>query len=217
MTPGRKVGIWEHATTTEGRCIREIDLGREERVDHLFVPEEGLVDQTPAKGPLLVLTSQRVISFNQVDGHQETTLMPLADLKGSTIKKEGRSLNSLMQGLFLMLVGVLAYFFVGLFVVTSGSIIIPVAVGAAIIFAGVLSTTRYFFWEPEGAITFIAFRGDTWEINFPYRGTKAVEDSSRVVNSFFRLKDEPDGHGKDNFPIEGYSFSHEEDPYTPFT
>ena len=178
----------EQASGLGDGFIREVALLQGERVEQIFVPQQGLVDATPIKGPLLVMTTQRVMSFNQEDGRQETTLVTLADLRAVSVKRETRSAKSLYQGLALVLLGVMAYFFVGLFITTTGSLAIPAAVGAVIVSAGALLMTRYFFWEQEGTITFIAFRGGTWDLSFPYRGNKADEQSSRLVNHFFQLK-----------------------------
>ena len=203
-------GTREWSPGPDRETVREVTLVEGERIQQRFVPEKGLVESTPGKGPLLVLTTRRMMSFNQVDGRQETTLIGLADLRAVSIRRQGRHLRQLFQGVGLVLLGIAVYLFVGLFVVTSGSILIPAAAGGAVVFAGALLVARYLFWEQEGTISFIAFRGGPWEVNFEYRGSKAAQDTSLVVNQFFQLKQDQD-------PRPPYLDEEDDYPYTPFT
>ena len=93
--------------------VRELSLLDGEKIEQLFVPENGLVSDTPWKGQLLVLTNQRLISFVQSDGHQETLLAPLDELKGVSVKANARGSRDLLQGFALMIIGIVSYLVLG--------------------------------------------------------------------------------------------------------
>ena len=162
--------------------VRELSLLDGEKIEQLFVPENGLVSDTPWKGQLLVLTNQRLISFVQSDGHQETLLAPLDELKGVSVKANARGSRDLLQGFALMIIGIVSYLVLGY--VLEG-VAIALALGAAIVVVGLLFMIKYLFWEEEGSITFQA--GD-WEVNFPYRTNLASSDVYNLVDRFFQLK-----------------------------
>ena len=168
--------------TTGQYSVRELSLLEGETIEEQFVPESGMVPDTPAKGQLLVLTSQRVISFVDVDGHKEMFLAPLEELKGVSLKANTKGFRDLFQGLTVMLIGVLTYFVLGY--VLDG-ITVALALGAAIVFVGMLFLSRYLFWEEEGSI---AFQGSSWELSFPFKSNMARADVYRLIDRFFQLK-----------------------------
>ena len=162
--------------------MRDLPLLEGEHLEERFIPYDGLVQDSPRKGELLVLTNLRVISFNQSNGHKETLLAPLEELKGITVRANTRGLKAMSQGLILLIAGVLAYFIVGYIL---ENVAIAAALGAAIIFVGVLFIARYFFWEEEGTIT---FQGGSWDLSFPYKSNMASACVYTLVNRFFQLK-----------------------------
>ena len=163
-------------------AIRELPLLDGEKIEEQFVPEGGLVSDTPWKGQVLVLTNRRIISFVQTDGHNEISLASLGELKGVSVKANSRGVRDLVQGLGLVLIGVLAYFILGY--VLDG-VTIALALGAAIIFVGMLFVVKYLFWEEEGSIT---FQVGSWALSFPYKNNRASADVYKLVNRFFQLK-----------------------------
>ena len=173
--------------------VRELPLLEGERVEERFVPYDGLVPETPWKGDLLVLTNRRVISFVESDGHKETSLAPLDELKGVSVKANAKGLKNLSQGLILILAGIVAYFILGYYLLdkVDNGITIAAALGAAIVFVGVLFFARYFFWEQEGTIS---FQGGSWELRFPYKSNMASACVYKLVNRFFQLKLNTDNH-----------------------
>ena len=173
---------------TAQASIRELPLLEGEEVEEQFVPYDGLVPETPWKGDLLVLTNQRVISFVENDGHKETLLAPLQELKGVSVKAYAKGLKNMSQGLMLILVGIVAYFIIGYIL---ESVTIAAALGAAIMFVGVVFIARYFFWEQEGTIT---FQGGSWELRFPYKSNMASACVYKLVNRFFQLKLNTNNH-----------------------
>ena len=162
--------------------IRELPLLEGERIEEQFVPNSGLVSVTPTKGELLVLTNQRVISFIQSDRRKEISLAPLQELKGVSMKGDTRGLRDLLQGFALMLIGILAYFILGYIL---DGVTIASALGAAIVFVGILFIGKHLFWEEEGSII---FQVGSWELRFPYKSNRASDDVYRLIDRFFQLK-----------------------------
>ena len=175
--------LYRQRRVAEGHStLREVSLLDGERVEEQFVPENGLVSDSSGKHQLLVLTNQRVISFVNSDGHRETCLAPLKELIWVSVRANKRGFRDLIQGVALVLLGILAYFILGY--VLNG-ITVASALGAAIVFVGMLFIARHLFWEEEGHI---AFRGGGWEVSFPYKNIRAGADAYKLIDRFFELK-----------------------------
>ena len=186
---------------TSGRLhIRELPLLDGENLEERFAPYDGLIDNTAHKGPLLVITNQRIVSFLKGNGRQETYVAALEELKGVSVKAASRGMKNLVQGFTFILFGILAYFIIGYITDSVWSeVSIASALGAAIIFVGLLYIAKHFFWEQEGTIVFQGStweRSDkagstkayTWELTFPYKSNKASVDVYDLVNRFFEIK-----------------------------
>ena len=167
--------------------IRELTLLHGETVEDRFVPDSGSVSGTPNKGPLLVLTSRRLISFVENNGSKETVLAPLEELDGVSVKGNTRGFRDLFQGLFLVLVGIVTYIVLGYIL---DGVTVALALGAAIAFVGMLFMGKYLFWEEEGSIT---FQAGSWELSFPYRNDRASADLYKLIDRFFQLRLNTDG------------------------
>ena len=180
--------------------VRGLPLLEGEQVEERFVPYDGLVADTPWKGPLLVLTNKRVVSFDQSNGQKETLVAPLEELRGVSVKADTRGLKDLMRGLILMPVGVFGYLVLGYIM---DSVPIGLALGAAIVFVGLFFIARHLLWEEEGSITFEGGRWEhsfpnrdskagtyvyKWELSFPYKSNMASGMVYSLVNRFFQLK-----------------------------
>ena len=189
------------AGSTPGRLhIRELPLLDGENPEERFAPYDGLTGDTTHKGPLLVITNQRVVSFRRDNGRKETYVAALEELKGVSVKADSRGIRNLFQGFTFILFGIMAYFIVG-YITNSvwSEISIASALGAAIVFVGLLYIAKHFFWEQEGNIVFQGGtweRSDkaggteayTWELSFPYKNNKASADVYDLVNRFFEIK-----------------------------
>ena len=162
--------------------MRDLHLLEGEWVEERFIPNHGLVSDTPRKGELLVLTNHRVISFIQSNGHKETFFAPLDEMKGISVRANTRGLKNLSQGLIMMILGVLAYLIIGY---VLDSVTIGLALGATIILVGGLFIVRHFFWEEEGVII---FQGGSRELFFPYKSNIAGGCVYNLINRFFQLK-----------------------------
>ena len=169
-------------STSTRYSVRELRLLEEERIEEQFVPEVGLVSDTPEKGPLLVLTNHRLISLVQSDGYSETLFADLNEVQGVSVKANSKGFRDLFQGLTLVFIGVLSYFILGYIL---DGVTIALALGAAIIFVGILFMAKYLFWEAEGSVT---FQLSNWSMSLPYRSTDASEDIYKLVDRIFQLK-----------------------------
>jgi len=173
----------ERQVASGQNSVRELPLLEGERIEEQYVPDDGLVPETPHKGQLLVLTNKRVISFVQRDGTKEVFLAPLEELKGVSVKANSRGLRDLFQGFSLILVGVLSYLVLGYF---WEQVAVAAVLGAAIVLVGILFLAKYLFGEEEeGSIT---FQGGNWELCFPYKNDRASADVYKLINRFFGLK-----------------------------
>lgn len=168
--------------------IRELPLLEGETLEEQFVPDSGLVSGLPDRGELLVLTNRRIISFVQSDGRKETFMAPLEELKGVSVRANTKGFRDLFQGLILMVIGVLSYFIIG-YVIEQ--VAVASALGAAIMFVGVLFMAKYLFWEEEGTI---GFQAGSWELSFPYKNNRASGDVYKLVDKFFQLKLKSNSH-----------------------
>ena len=188
-------------------CIRKVPLLEGEQVRQQFDTHRGLMDDTPEKGPLLVLTSHRLMAFTHSRDHGQALLIGLEDLHAAAVDLRPRRWTQLFRGIALMLLGVAVYLFVGLFVVTTGSALIPALIGAAVSLAGLLLVVRFLLWERQGAISFMAAHSGPWQLTFEYRGDRASDDAALVVACFFQLKQSPNGAGGDDGTAEDWPFS----------
>ena len=176
--------------------IRGVPLLPNEKVASFFSKGDGTVGEAPREGPLLALTTKRVLSFSEDGNRKETTITTLSNIHAVTAVVSHRNNRVLLQGLMLILLGVIAYLLTGLFVVRDG-VLVPAVVGTVIGLFGAYQILRYLFWEEEGTITFQAWGTEqsagSWKLTFQCQGTSAKE-AQQLVDAFFKLKfqEEPD-------------------------
>ena len=191
----------EPASTGDG-SVRGLPLMAGEQVQERFAANHGLVSGAPKKGPLLLITNLRVISFLRGEGVKETYLAPIDELKTVFVKGKSRGVRNLIQGILFVLAGILAYFIIGYIRESTWSeISIASVVGLIVVVFGASYLTRHLLWEPEGEIV---FQGGTWEkpsannrgpvesyqwqMSFPYRSDKANDEVYTLVNRFFEIR-----------------------------
>ena len=184
------------------RSVRGLPLMAGEQVQERFAANHGLVSGAPKKGPLLLITNLRVISFLRGEGVKETYLAPIDELKTVFVKGKSRGVRNLIQGILFVLAGILAYFVIGYIRESTWSeISIASVVGLIVVVFGASYLTRHLLWEPEGEIV---FQGGTWEkpsasnrgavesyqwqMSFPYRSDKANDEVYTLVNRFFEIR-----------------------------
>jgi hypothetical protein len=168
-------------------------------VTHVFSPDLGLADEPPEAGQVLVTTNRRILAFTERDGHDETFLTFVEELKGAAVKAGSRRSGSVPQGLLLAAGGVFlyvafAYWLTGrmggpsipILNMDIGPFILMIVAALGAVLAG-----RYFYGKGDGSVT---FQGSNWTFVFPYRGDRAGEDIYRVVNTLFAARDSSIGY-----------------------
>ena len=192
----------EEPASTGDRSVRGLPLMAGEQVQERFASNHGLVSGAPKKGPLLLITNLRVISFLRGEDVKETYLAPIDELKTVFVKGKSRGVRNLIQGILFVLAGILAYFIIGYIRESTWSeISIASVVGLIVVVFGASYLTRHLLWEPEGEIV---FQGGTWEkpsannrgpvesyqwqMSFPYRSDKANDEVYTLVNRFFEIR-----------------------------
>lgn len=179
--------------------IRDVALLPGERVTHVFSPSQGLTEEPPVDGQVLITTNQRIMAFSQADGREETYLVPVEELKGVVVKTGSRASASLLQGMVLVVGGLFVYLLVSYWL--TGQFdgptvpIIRMDVGAIMVLlaivAGVLLIGKYYFAKEAGSVT---FQGSNWLFTFPYRSDGAREQVYQMVNTVFVSRRSIDGY-----------------------
>ena len=188
-------------------CVRKVPLLDGEQVQQRFDTNRGLLKNTPDRGPLLVLTTHRLMAFTHSRDHGQALLIGLEDLHAAAVDLRSRRPPQLLRGLALMLLGVAVYLFVGLFVVTTGSVLLPALLGGVVSTAGALLVARFILWERQGAISFMAAHSGPWQLSFEYRGDHASDDAALVVACFFQLKQSRNGTAGEDDAGDDWPFS----------
>ena len=174
----------EPASTGDGplleRRVRGLPLMAGEQVQERFAANHGLVSGAPKKGPLLLITNLRVISFLRGEGVKETYLAPIDELKTVFVKGKSRGVRNLIQGILFVLAGILAYFIIGYIRESTWSeISIASVVGLIVVVFGASYLTRHLLWEPEGEIVFQG--GDVGETVGEQPGRRRVLSMADVL------------------------------------
>jgi hypothetical protein len=179
--------------------IRDVALLPGEKVSHVFSPSQGLTEEPPVNGQVLITTNQRILVFSQEDGRDETYLVPVEELKGVVVRSGDRSYGSLLQGLVLVVGGLFIYLVVSYWLVPRfegpNVPVINMSVGSIMVFlailAGVLLIGKYYFVKEASSVT---FQGSNWVITFPYQSGQSREQVYRVVNTVLLARRSRDGY-----------------------
>jgi hypothetical protein len=173
--------------------VRHVGLLSGEKVACLFDPESGILPEPTRRGRLLVTTNQRIISFEDSPNDHSTMLIPVEELKGVSVRSGSRNTPSLMQGLMLIVGGLLLYLVVSYWLTTrfDGPTVplinidlAPLLVLLAVITGGWITWQRYFTSESGG----IKFQGCDWSIYFPYPGETAGAEVYQMINMLFSAR-----------------------------
>jgi hypothetical protein len=179
--------------------IRDVSLLQGEKVTHVFSPQNGLLEEPSSTGRLLITTSHRIVSFSNGQGNHETLLVPVEELKGVVVKSGTRNPNSLIQGLILVVSGliiyfVLSYWITGHFDGPSVPIInidlAPLIILLGLVFAGWM-LGKHYFTSASGSVT---FQGSNWVFTFPYTGEKASSEVHQLVKTVFTTRSSRNGY-----------------------
>ncbi len=178
--------------------VRGVALLPGESITCVFSPERGLVAGPLPSGRMLVATNRRLIAFCRNDGLDETVVTMVEELQSTSIRPASHRLASVLQGIALVVAGILfyvvvAYWLTGRFDGPSVPLINldmgPLALLLALLGAAVLMS-RHFFATEDGSVM---FQGSTWRLEFPYRSGRAGRGVYHVVNSLFAARQPSNG------------------------
>ena len=179
--------------------IRDVALLSREKIIHVFSPQDGLVDEPTGTGRLLITTNLRILSFSQGEDNNETLLVPVEELKGVVVKNRMRNSASLLQGLLMMVGGVIIYLVISYWL--TGRFngpnvpVINLDVGPLLVLLALLGigwiVGKHYFSRESGSVT---FQGSNWAFTFPFVGKKAGGEVYQVVNTVFATRDSRNGH-----------------------
>jgi hypothetical protein len=179
--------------------IRDVSLLQGEKVTHVFSPQNGLLPEPSSTGRLLITTSHRIISFSNGQGNNETLLVPVEELKGVMVKSGTKNPSSLIQGLILILSGLIIYFVLSYWI--TGRFdgpnvpIINIDLGPLIILLGLIvagwALGKHYFTSQGGSVT---FQGSNWAFTFPYHGEKASAEVYQLVKTVFTTRTSRNGY-----------------------
>ena len=180
--------------------IRNVGLLSGERVVSLFSPSDGVIPEPTADGPLLITTSQRIISFSESQDDRETMLFPVEELKGITIKNGSANSLTIWQGLVMITGGLILYFVVSYWL--TGTLagpnlpLINFDLGPFVLLIGILAGA-WFAWKHYFASTggLVYLQGSNWGFSFSYRGEQAADEVYQLVNTIFDARNARSGYG----------------------
>ena len=149
---------------------------------------KGLVEVPTRRGALLALTERRVLTLLDDEDRQETHMASIDKIQGVFMRSNRRSLKPLLQGVLLILAGIIVYLVVGTFstgIPVNAGITISALLGGAVALLGLLFVFRYLFWEQGGEIV---FQTGGLELVFPYRSQKTIVPVHELLRRFFQLQ-----------------------------
>ena len=159
--------------------IRGFPLLKDEQVNKVLLPNEGMTDDVPPTGQALILTNLRLIAFRGVEGFRDTHVARTTQITQCSVRTGQRNWGAVLQGLMIMVGGAFLYLVVGYWL--AGQISgpnVPVLnmdvapfIALLIILAGVFVLLQNYFTRPAGAVV---FHGPGVEIVFPFRSSLDV-------------------------------------------
>ena len=170
------------------RQVRGIHLLQDEKVVGLLDGATGLTEAPTPQGPLLALTDRRVISLLDAEDRRESHVAAIDKVQGVSIRTNQRPAKPLIQGVVLILVGILVYLVVGTFstgIPVNAGITIGALLGGAVALLGLLFILRFLFWEQGGELV---FQTGGLELTFLYNTERAAPSVQRLLRRFFQLQ-----------------------------
>jgi len=152
-----------------------------EVIEKIFTPDEGLVDQFPERGNILVITNRRAECF--LDGRTlSRNITVSADyITGISVETRRKNLSAMSNGVVLVVAGLLGYFALGLWVT---GVLLAAIVGIGLILSGIYIIAKSVFSLQDGTIT---LHGMSCDIVFPYSSDKASQDAKDVSETVFAI------------------------------
>lgn len=173
---------------TADKKIRGVELLEDERVVGLLDGASGLAEAPTRRGSLLALTDRRVIAFLDAEDRRETHAASIDRVQGVTVRAHRRPLKPLLQGVVLILAGILVYLVVGTFstgIPVNAGITIGALLGGAVALLGLLYVVKFLFWDQGGELV---FQTGGMELAFLYNSDKASVAVQQVLSRFFQMQ-----------------------------
>lgn len=170
--------------------IRGVPLLPEEKVARVLSLDDGLLPEPPAEGRLLIATNRRILYFTHQQGYDETSLLPVEELRGVTLSAAKRGSLSWLRALALGLGAVAFYLVVSYWLVARvpsptlpvvNMDAVPLAL-LALLLAGAWFMSSRYIRQPGGAIT---FHGGNWTLPVSYRKPERMADIQAWLNALF--------------------------------
>ncbi len=173
--------------------IRGVPLDRDEEIERVFLPNEGLSDTVPSAGQALILTSRRLIVFRGVDGFRDTHFARVSGISQCSVRTGQRNWAAMLQGLMVMAGGAFLYIVVGYWLAgrISGpnvpvlNIDVAPLMALLIILAGLLVLLQNYFTRPAGAMI---FHGVGVGIEFPFRSSLDLQHVYEFVDKAHAMR-----------------------------
>ena len=163
-------------------------LLRGERVVGLLDGSSGLVEVPTLYGPLLALTDRRVISLIEAEDRRETHVASIEKVQGVSTRAYQRPQKPLIQGVVLILAGILVYLLVGTFstgIPVNAGITIGALLGGAVALLGLIYIARFLLWMKGGELI---FQTGGLELTFLYNSERAALAIQQLLPRFFQLQ-----------------------------
>ena len=168
--------------------IRGVKLLEDEMVVGLLDGASGLAEAPTRRGSLLALTEKRVIAFLDAEDRRETHAAAIDKVQGVTVRAHRRPLKPLLQGVVLILAGILVYLVVGTFstgIPVNAGITIGALLGGAVALLGLLYIVKFLFWDQGGELV---FQTGGMELAFLYNSQKASVAVQQLLSRFFQMQ-----------------------------
>ena len=172
--------------------VRNVPLFPMERVVNVFSASRGFLSEPVGSDHLLVATGQRIIAFSEERGSRQTLFLPLAELRGITVRPSPKNSLNMLQWLFTLVAGLSVYIAVSYWL--TGKFegpnipVINIDLGPLLVLIAVLAAgwiiSRNYFTPGAGSLH---FQGKAWAFSFPYHQDRPAHELNQLVNQLFEL------------------------------
>ncbi|MEC9308953.1 MAG: hypothetical protein VX966_05550 [Chloroflexota bacterium] len=170
--------------------IRNVELLADETIAASFSSTKGIVPEPTSYGTLLVITSERLLSFTESNNQREALIVPLEDLDGITVKHGYRKNWSLLQGILMIISGLFLYLALSYWVTgqwNGPSVpLINIDLGPLVVLVVIALTlwlgSKFYFGRRRGNIM---FQGGNWVVSIPATGPDSESQMYELTNLIF--------------------------------
>ena len=170
--------------------IRNVELLADEEITASFSSTKGIVPEPTSYGTLLVVTSERLLSFTESNNQREALIVPLEDLDGVTVKHGYRKNWSLLQGILMIISGLFLYLALSYWVTgqwNGPSVpLINIDLGPLVVLVVIALTlwlgSKFYFGRRRGSLM---FQGGNWVVSIPATGPNSESQMYELTNLIF--------------------------------